>query len=134
MSFTRLSPAVITAIVKDGKLLMAKHAYGNYRRYSLIAGFVEAGETLEEAVLRETEEEVGLKVKNITYFGSQPWPYPHSLMIGFTAEYESREIEVDEKEIQDAKWFAPDEIELAPSKMSIASELIGWFLENYSTD
>ncbi|MGB9937232.1 MAG: NAD(+) diphosphatase [Methanobacterium sp.] len=132
MSFTRLSPAVITAIIKDDKLLMAKHSYGGYKRYSLIAGFVEAGETLEEAVLRETEEEVGLKVKNIKYFGSQPWPFPHSLMMGFTAEYESGEIKVDEKEIDDAKWFAPEEIELPPSKMSIASELIDWFIENYS--
>ncbi len=134
MSFTRLSPAVITAIVKDGKLLMAKHSYGVYRRYSLIAGFVEAGETLEEAVLRETEEEVGLKVKNIKYFGSQPWPYPHSLMIGFTAEYESGEVKIDEKEIEDAKWFAPDEIEIPDSKMSIASELIDWFLDSYSDE
>lgn len=132
MSFTRLSPAVITAIVKDGKLLMAKHSYGGYDRYGLIAGFVEAGETLEEAVEREIEEEVGIKVKNIKYFGSQPWPFPHSLMVGFTAEYESGEIKVDEKEIEDAKWFAPDEIELPPSKMSIASELITWFIENYS--
>ncbi|HML05594.1 MAG TPA: NAD(+) diphosphatase [Methanobacterium sp.] len=132
MSFTRLSPAVITAIVKDGKLLMAKHSYGGYNRYALIAGFVEAGETLEEAVMRETEEEVGLKVKNLKYFGSQPWPYPHSLMIGFTAEYESGEIKVDEKEIEHAEWFSVDEIEPAPSKMSIASELIDWFIQNYS--
>jgi NAD+ diphosphatase len=132
MSFTRLSPAVITAIIKDGKILMAKHSYG-YNRYSLIAGFVEAGETLEEAVERETEEEVGLKVKNIKYFGSQPWPFPHSLMVGFTAEYKSGEIHVDEKEIEHAKWFSPDEIERPPSKMSIASELIEWFIENYSS-
>ncbi|MGF7118369.1 NAD(+) diphosphatase [Methanobacterium oryzae] len=132
MNFPRISPAVITAIVKNGKLLMAKHSYGGYNRYSLIAGFVEAGETLEEAVMRETEEEVGIKVKNIKYFSSQPWPYPHSLMLGFTAEYDSGEIKVDEKEILDAKWFAPDEIELPPSKMSIASELITWFIEKYS--
>ena len=131
MSFTRLSPAVITAIIKDGKLLMAKHSYG-YNRYSLIAGFVEAGETLQEAVIRETEEEVGLKVKNIKYFGSQPWPFPHSLMIGFTADYESGMIQVDGKEITDAKWFSPDEIPRIPSKMSIASELIDWYIENYS--
>lgn len=132
MNFPRISPAVITAIVKDSKLLMAKHSYGGYNRYSLIAGFVEAGETIEEAVERETEEEVGIKVKNIKYFGSQPWPYPHSLMLGFTAEYESGEIKVDEKEIEDAKWFSPNEIEIPPSKMSIASELIDWFLGKYS--
>ena len=131
MEFPRLSPAVITAIVKDGKLLMAKHSYGLKDRYSLIAGFVEPGETIEEAVERETMEEVGLKVKNVQYFGSQPWPFPHSLMLAFTAEYENGEIKVDEKEIVDADWFYPDEIRRMPSKISIASELIEWFILNY---
>jgi NAD+ diphosphatase len=130
-SYTRLSPAVITAIIKDNKILMAKHSYG-INRYSLIAGFVEAGETLEEAVERETMEEVGFRVKNIKYFGSQPWPFPHSLMIGFTAEYESGEIHVDGNEIIDAKWFTADEIEPFSSKMSIASELIDWYIKNHS--
>jgi NAD+ diphosphatase len=129
-SFTRLSPAVITAIIKDGKLLMAQHTRTPGNMYGLIAGFVEPGETLTEAVQRETMEEVGLKVKNIQYFGSQPWPYPHSLMIGFTAEYDSGEIEVDGKEITDARWFGADELPRAPSKMSIAGELIQWYLEN----
>jgi len=91
MDFPRISPAVITAIIKDCKILMAQYGYrGN--RYGLIAGFVEPGETLEGAVERETMEEVGIKVKNIKYFGSQPWPFPHSLMLAFTAEYESGEI------------------------------------------
>lgn len=134
ISFTRISPAVITAIVKEGKLLMAKHNYGQYRRYGLIAGFVEAGETLEEAVEREIMEEVGIKVKNIEYFGSQSWPYPHSLMIGFTAEYESGEIEVDGKEIAHAKWFEFDDLPEMPSRISIAGELIDWYKENYSED
>lgn len=132
MNFPRLSPAVITAIVKDGKLLMAKHSYGLKDRYSLVAGFVEPGETIEEAVERETEEEVGVKVKNIKYFSSQSWPFPHSLMLGFTAEYEGGKIQVDGKEILDAKWFSAEEIPPPPSKMSIASELIEWFIENYS--
>jgi NAD+ diphosphatase len=131
-SFTRLSPAVITAIIKEGKLLMAKHTYHRSNRYGLIAGFVEAGETLEEAVQRETMEEVGLKVKNIEYFGSQPWPYPHSLMIGFTAEYESGDIEVDGEEIAHAKWFDVDDLPEIPSRISIAGELIDWFVNNYS--
>jgi NAD+ diphosphatase len=132
ISFTRISPAVITAIVKEGKLLMAKHNYGQYRRYGLIAGFVEAGETLEEGVEREIMEEVGLKVKNIEYFGSQSWPYPHSLMIGFTAEYESGDIEVDGKEIAHAKWFKAKDLPEMPSRISIAGELIDWFVESYS--
>lgn len=102
-NYPPIAPAIITAIVKEDKLLMARHTYGITNRYGLVAGFVEAGETLEEAVEREAAEEVGLKVKTIEYFGSQPWPYPHSLMVGFTAEYE--EIKVDGKEIDDARWF-----------------------------
>ncbi len=131
MSFPRISPAVITAIVKEGKLLMAKHGYRK-KMYGLIAGFLEPGETLEECVERETMEEVGIKVKNIKYFSSQPWPYPHSLMVGFTADYDSGKIKVDNKEITYAKWFAPDEIPRIPSKMSIARELIDWYVEYYS--
>ena len=132
ISFTRLSPAVITAIVKDGKLLMAKHSRIPGDMYGLIAGFVEAGETLKEAVQREIMEEVGLKVKNIEYFGSQPWPFPNSLMVGFTAEYESGNIQVDGNEITDAHWFTADELPRIPSKMSIAGELIEWYLDNHS--
>jgi NAD+ diphosphatase len=131
-SYTRLSPAVITAIVKDGKLLMAKHTRTSGNMYGLIAGFVEAGETLKEAVQRETMEEVGLKVKNIEYFGSQPWPFPHSLMIAFIAEYDSGRIMVDGNEITEARWFSPEELPRIPSNMSIASELINWYIENFS--
>ncbi len=134
INHTRISPAVITAIVKDGKLLMAKHNYGHYRKYGLIAGFVEAGETLEEAVQRETMEEVGLQIKNIQYFGSQPWPYPNSLMLGFTAEYESGEIKVDGQEISHARWFGVDDLPELPSNISISRELIEWYMENYSQD
>ncbi|OPX59185.1 MAG: ADP-ribose pyrophosphatase [Methanobacterium sp. PtaB.Bin024] len=131
ISHTRISPAVITAIVKDGKLLMAKHSRTSGDMYGLIAGFVEAGETIEEAVQRETMEEVGLKVKNIQYFGSQPWPFPNSLMLGFTADYESGDIQADGNEIIDAHWFGADELPRLPSKMSIAGELIQWYIENY---
>ena len=131
ISHTRLSPAVITAIIKDGKILMAKHSYGIKNRYGLIAGFIEAGETLEEGVKREIYEEVGLKVKNIKYFGSQSWPFPNSLMIGFTADYESGDINVDGKEILEAKWFNVKEVPIH-SKISIASELIDWFVKNFS--
>jgi NAD+ diphosphatase len=134
INYTRISPAVITAIIRDGKLLMAKHNYGRYRRYGLIAGFVEAGETLEEAVQREILEEVGLHVKNIQYFGSQAWPFPNSLMLGFTAEYDSGEITVDGNEIAHARWFGVEELPELPSRISIARELIDWYLENYAED
>lgn len=130
-SYARLSPAVITAIIKDGEILMARHGYRG-GMYGLIAGFVEPGETLEEAVEREIMEEVGLKVKNVKLFGNQPWPFPHSLMVGFTAAYESGEIKVDGREITSAKWFTPEELPRIPSKVSIASELIDWFIEKNS--
>lgn len=130
-TYVRLSPAVITAIIKDGKVLMAKHGYRG-GMYGLIAGFVEPGETLEEAVQRETMEEVGLKVKNIKYFGSQPWPFPHSLMVGFIADYESGDINVDGHEITGAGWFSAEELPQIPHSASIASELIDWFKEKYS--
>ena len=83
---------------------------------------------------REIEEEVGIKVKNIRYFGSQPWPFPDSLMIGFTAEYESGEIRVDETEIGDAGWFDPDKLPTIPGKISIARKLIDWFVDSRLRD
>lgn len=130
MNFTRIAPAIITAIIKDNELLMAKHSYHATDRYALIAGFIEAGETIEEAVHREVKEEVGINIKNLRYFSSQSWPFPNSLMLGFICEYESGEIEVDNKEILDAKWFKKEDI--APiSPISIASRLIDYFKENY---
>ena len=132
VSFTRLSPAVITAIIRDGEILLANHVRTPGNMYGLISGFLEAGETLEEAVEREIMEEVSLKVRNIKYFGSQPWPFPNSFMIGFTAEYESGEINVDGDELIDAAWFDADHLPDIPSKMSISRELIDWYVENYS--
>lgn len=131
-SYTRISPAIIAAVVKEGKLLMAHGRDFPANRYSVIAGFVEPGETLEESVEREVMEEVGIKVKNIKYFGSQPWPFPNSLMIGFTAEYESGAICVDGDEITDAKWFDVENLPELPSKMSISRELIDGYINKFS--
>jgi len=97
--------------------------------YSVLAGFVEPGESLEEAVVREVKEEVGIDVKDIKYFGSQPWPFPHSLMIGFTATYAGGEISLDDSEIEDAGWFTADHLPQIPGKISIARKLIDWFVE-----
>lgn len=130
ISYTRISPAIITAVLKDDKILLARGSNFPENWYSIIAGFVEPGETLEECVKREVAEEVGLKVKNIRYFGSQPWPFPHSLMIGFISEYESGEICVDNYEITDAKWFSIDNLPELPSKMSISREIIDWYIKS----
>jgi NAD+ diphosphatase len=96
--------------------------------YSVLAGFVEPGESLEEAVVREVKEEVGMDVKDIKYFGSQPWPFPHSLMIGFTATYAGGQISLDDSEIEEAGWFTADNLPRIPSKISIARKLIDGFL------
>ena len=96
--------------------------------YSTLAGFVEPGETLEEAVAREVREEVGVRVEGIRYFGSQPWPFPNSLMIGFTARWAGGEIDIDEREIADAGWFDPTDLPMIPPPMSIARRLIDSFL------
>jgi NAD+ diphosphatase len=99
--------------------------------YSLIAGFVEPGETLEQCVEREIGEEVGIKVKNIQYMKSQPWPFPDSLMLAFTAEYESGEIIVDGCEITDAAWYKADSLPQIPSSDSIAGKIIRWYRDRF---
>ncbi|OED29507.1 NAD(+) diphosphatase [Methanosphaera sp. WGK6] len=127
MHYSRIAPAIIVAINNNGKLLMAKHSYHEKINYALIAGFVEAGETIEEAVHREVTEEVGIKVKNVQYVKSQSWPFPNSLMLGFTADYDGGEIKVDGDEILKAKWFDKEDIEVPQSDMSISS----WLINNY---
>jgi NAD+ diphosphatase len=99
--------------------------------YSILAGFVEPGETLEQAVEREVKEEVGISVHNIRYFGSQPWPFPHSLMIGFTADHAEGEIEIDRNEMEDAGWYSADRLPMLPPPISIARRLIDEFLRSH---
>jgi NAD+ diphosphatase len=124
-AYPRISPAMMVLIRKDDKILLAKHAMSPTNRYSALAGFLEAGESAEEAVHREVFEEVGLKVHNLRYFNSQSWPFPHSLMIAYTADYLSGEIRIDEKEIVDARWFGPDDsLPDFALNISIAGELI----------
>jgi NAD+ diphosphatase len=130
VNYPRISPAVITAVLKDNKILLAHNSGFKGNMHSLIAGFLEPGETLEECVEREIMEEVGISVKNIRYFGSQPWPFPNSMMIGYIADYASGEILVDGVEITEAGWFGVENLPELPSKMSIARKLIDWYLEN----
>ena len=130
--YPQLAPAVIILIERGNELLLARSPHFQKGLYSVIAGFVEPGETLEQTVTREIREEVGIEVQNIRYFGSQHWPFPHSLMIAFTAEYLKGQIIVDQREIEDACWFTIDHLPLIPSKMSISRQLIDWFIEKQS--
>ena len=129
--YPRIAPAIIVAIRNEDKLLMAKHSYHDNIRYALIAGFVEPGESIEEAVHREVSEEVGIKIKNLKYMKSQSWPFPNSLMLGFEAEYESGDIKVDGDEILKAKWFKKDEIIRYSSDISISDWLIQKFIDEH---
>ena len=126
-SFPRISPAVIAAITRGGEILLARARRFPSDLFSVIAGFVEPGETLEECLRREVREEVGLAIENVRYFGSQPWPFPDSLMIAFTAEYAGGEIAIDGEEIVEAGWFTADNLPRIPEKISIARRLIDWF-------
>ena len=129
VSFPRISPAIIVLVEHEGKALLASSPRFKEGFFSTLAGFVEPGETLEDAVRREVKEEAGIDVKNIRYFGSQPWPFPDSLMVGFTAEYAGGEIKIDDNEILDARWFPADRMPEIPGKISIARALIDHFLE-----
>ncbi|WP_055667513.1 NAD(+) diphosphatase [Desnuesiella massiliensis] len=131
INYPRISPAIIVAVVKEDKLLLAHNNQAPEGMYSVLAGFVEPGETFEECVVREVFEETGIKVKNIRYFGSQPWPFPNSMMIGFTAEYAEGEIQVDGKEIGHADWYLSNALPLTRRSISISTKLIDWFKENY---
>jgi NAD+ diphosphatase len=130
VTYPRISPAIIVAVIKDNKILLGHNNRFKEKIYSVLAGFVEAGETFEQCVMREVYEESGIKVRNIRYFGSQPWPFPDSLMVAFTAEYAGGEISVDGNEIIHADWFEVDKLPTIPSKGSIAWELIEWFRES----
>jgi NAD+ diphosphatase len=107
MAYPRISPAMMVLIRKGDAVLLALHVRSAATRFVPLAGFLEAGESIEEAVHREVFEEVGLRVQNLQYFGSQSWPFPHSLMIAFTADYLDGEIRTDPAEIAEARWFGP---------------------------
>ena len=124
LAFPRLAPAVITLIERDGEALLARGRSFPVPMYSCVAGFVEPGETLEDAVRREVGEEVGVELGEVRYVSSQPWPFPHSLMVGFEATWASGEIVIDETEIVDAGWFRHDDLPMIPPGMSIARTLI----------
>jgi NAD+ diphosphatase len=128
MVFPKISPAIIVAIVCNDKILLAHNSNFPENWYSLVAGYADIGESLEESVIREVKEEVGLDVTNIRYYKSQPWPYSGSMMIGFIAEAsDAQSIVVDNIEINDAKWFTRGNLPNRPTNISIAGEMIDKF-------
>ena len=133
LDFPRLSPAIIVLVERGDKVLMARSRRFPPGMFSVLAGFVEPGESLEETVAREVKEEVGISIRDLRYFASQPWPFPHSLMIGFTAAYAGGEILIDAAEIEEAGWFTADALPSLPGKISIARKLIDWFVAKNMT-
>jgi NAD+ diphosphatase len=125
--YPRLSPSIIVLVTRGEELLLARGARARGNFYSTLAGFIEPGESIEEAVHREVFEEVGLRVKNLHYYGSQPWPFPNSLMLGFHAEYDSGEFVLQESEIAEAKWFHYENLPHKPAMVSIS----GWLINDY---
>jgi NAD+ diphosphatase len=124
LAYPRLSPSMMALVWREGELLLARSPRFATGMYSALAGFVEAGESLEECVHREVAEEVGVQVRGLRYWGSQSWPFPHSLMLAFTAEWAGGDIVPQEGEIEHADWFALDALPLIPPRLSIAGNLI----------
>jgi NAD+ diphosphatase len=131
-AYPRVAPAVIVLVTRGEEALLARSSKFPLPFFSTLAGFTEAGETLEECIHREIEEEVGISVTDLRYFGSQPWPFPHSLMIGFLARHAAGEIVVDGEEIAEAGWFRRDALPMVPPPQSIAGRMIRSWVDSAS--
>ncbi|MDP9940758.1 NAD(+) diphosphatase [Ectopseudomonas alcaliphila] len=126
--YPRISPSMIVLVTRGDEILLARSPRFVTGVYSTLAGFVEPGESVEHCVAREVREEVSVEVKNLQYIGSQGWPFPHSLMLGFHAEYAGGEIVMQEDEIEDARWFRVDDLPPLPASRSIARHLIDLYV------
>lgn len=125
MEYPKISPAVIIGVLDGSRILMSKYAGRSYKKYALLAGFVEIGETVEETVKREVMEEVGLKVKNVRYYKSQPWSFSDTVLMGFYCDLDGEDkITLDEEELALAEWFERDVIPVEPSRDSLTNEMI----------
>jgi NAD+ diphosphatase len=132
--YPRVSPAVIVRVEHGDRILLGRGHTFPPGRYSVLAGFVEPGESLEETVAREIREEAGIEVANVRYFGSQPWPFPNSLMVAFTAEYAGGELRPQPEELEDVRWFTLDELPPVPPPMSIARALVDDWVQTRGGD
>lgn len=132
--FLNPTPAIIVLVHRGDRMLLARARQFPEGLFSTLAGFVEPGESLEDAVHREVREEVGVELERPEYFGSQPWPFPNSLMVGFTARWRDGEIRVDGEEIGEAAWFAPGEPPRVPPPLSIARRMIDRFVRDHGGD
>lgn len=127
--YPTVSAAILVLIRKEDAILLvhARNFKGSF--HGLVAGFLETGETLEECVKREVMEETGLEIRNITYFGNQPWPYPSNLMVGFIADYAGGTIRLQDEELSEGAFFTKDNLPELPRKLSLARKMIDWWLE-----
>ena len=128
--YPKIMPCVMALVTKGDQLLLARHARRGTSIYTALAGFIEAGETVEHAIKREVLEEVGVTTGDIKYFSSQAWPFPGQLMLGFYAEYLEGDIQPEEGEIEDAKWFSADALPEIPAPFTLSGQLIRSFVEN----
>ena len=134
LAFPKVSPAVIVQVTRGSRILLGRSRRHPSGSYSVLAGFVDPGESLEDTVRREVEEESGVRVRNIRYFGSQPWPFPDSLMVGFTAAYDGGALVRGDGELEDLGWFAADALPPVPPSYSIARALIDDFAARHGVD
>lgn len=130
LAYPRISPVCVGLVVKGSQMLLARSPHFPPGIYSALAGFLEAGESAEECLRREIREEAGIEIRNIRWFGSQSWPYPHSLMMGFFADYESGELQAQAGEIEDIGWFEPDRLPKLPHPSTIAYQMIQHLLQS----
>ncbi|MBN7797683.1 NAD(+) diphosphatase [Parahaliea mediterranea] len=130
INYPRISPCIIVLVTRGEELLLARNANFPRPMYSTLAGFIEAGETAEETLAREVREEVGVEVRNIRYFGSQSWPFPNQLMLGYFADYAGGDIVCDPVEIADARWFHYRDLPQVPPPSSVAGQLIRHYIDS----
>jgi NAD+ diphosphatase len=132
INYPRIAPCIIVLVTRGEELLLARNVNFPGPMYSTLAGFIEAGETAEQTLVREVREEVGVEVGHLRYFQSQSWPFPNQLMLGFFAEYAGGDIVCDQREIAEARWFRPRELPMVPPPSSVAGQLIRHHVAQFS--